>query len=75
MLSFGGLQGGTPTSASVSANLTAATTLGNFNALGGGVLAVARALQGTAVESAFIYQLGGLNAGSVVLGSTEQTIW
>jgi hypothetical protein len=75
MLSFGGFQVGAPTTASVSASLAAPTTLANFNALGSGVLSVARAIQGTAVESSFIYQLGGLSAGGVVLGSTEQTIW
>ncbi len=75
MYAFGGLQGGTPSTASVSANLSAGPTLANFNALGSGTLTVARALHGTAIESAFIYQLGGLGAGATVLRSAEQTIW
>ncbi len=52
-----------------------ATTLANFAALGSAVLTTARALQGTAIESAFIYQLGGLSTGGTVLNTTEQTIW
>lgn len=75
MYAFGGLQAGTPSTASVSANLTAGATLGNFNALGSGTLTVARALHATAIESAFIYQLGGLGAGATILRSSEQTIW
>ena len=63
MYAFGGLQGGTPSTASVSANLNAGPTLANFNAPGSGTLTIARALHGTAIESAFIYQLGGLGAG------------
>lgn len=75
MYAFGGLQAGTPSTASVSANLSSGTNLGNFNALGSGTLTIARALHATAIESAFIYQLGGIGAGATLLRSSEQTIW
>ena len=75
MMAFGGLQTTTPASASDSARLTSPTALANFNALGGGTLLAPRALQGTAIESAFIYQLGGINAVGAALSTSEQTIW
>lgn len=76
MLAFGGFQGGNASTASDSANLTSSTTLSNFNNLAGGSLLSPRALQGTAVESAFIYQLGGASAGvNTAQATTEQTIW
>jgi hypothetical protein len=76
MMSFGGFAAGAATTASDSAQLGSATTLTNFNSLGGGVLGQPRALQGTALESAFIYQLGGANAGvNTAQNTTEQTIW
>ncbi|HNN53287.1 MAG TPA: hypothetical protein PKO07_19810 [Pseudomonadota bacterium] len=76
MMCFGGFQAGAAATNSDSATLSSATQVGNFNALGGGVLKQPRALQGTAIESAFIYQLGGANAGpNTAQVSTEQTIW
>lgn len=75
LLGFGGTAAGAPTTASLRSTLSNATTLTNFASLGGGVLTTARALQGTAIESAFIYQLGGVTTGGVALRSTEQTIW
>lgn len=76
MMAFGGFQAGAATTASSTAQLATASTLGNFNALGGGVLLQPRALQGTAVESAFIYQLGGASGGpNTAQNTTEQTIW
>lgn len=77
MMAFGGFGGGgTAQNGSVTATLKTATTLNNFNSLGGGVLLRPRALQGTALESAFIYQLGGANAGvNSAQNTTEQTIW
>ena len=75
LLGFGGTSAGAPTTASLRSSLSSATALSNFAALGSGVLSTARALQGTAIESAFIYQLGGLTTGGTVLRSTEQTIW
>ncbi len=77
VMGFGGFQAGTAVNNSDSARLNAGgATIGNFNSLGGGVLTVARALQGTAVESAFIYQIGGAGAGvGTALQSSEQTIW
>jgi len=75
LIAFGGFQAGTATTSSDSANLTAATTLANFNALGSGTLQTTRALQGTATESAFIYQLGGVNMAGTALNTSEQTIW
>ncbi|MBL9008255.1 MAG: hypothetical protein JNJ46_28605 [Myxococcales bacterium] len=76
MMAFGGFQAGSATTASVTAQMVTASTLSNFNSLGGGVLLQPRALQGTALESAFIYQLGGANAGvNSAQSSTEQTIW
>lgn len=75
MLAFGGFQATTPATASDSAKLTAPSALANFNALGGGTLLAPRALQATAIESAFIYQLGGTSAAGNALTTTEQTIW
>jgi hypothetical protein len=76
LMAFGGLQGGTAVNNSVSATLKTATTLENFNSLGSGGLNAARALQGTALESAFIYQLGGASgAPGTAQATTEQTIW
>ena len=76
MMAFGGFQAGNATTASSTAQMATASTLNNFNSLGGGVLLQPRALQGTAIESAFIYQLGGANAGvNTAQSSTEQTIW
>jgi len=75
MIAFGGFQAGTASTASDSANLSAPTTLANFNALGSGTLLTPRSLQGTAIESAFIYQLGGVNNLGAALSSSEQTIW
>ncbi len=76
MMCFGGFQGGSAATNSDSATLSSATQVGNFNALGGGVLKLPRALQGTAIESAFIYQLGGASAGvNTAQNTTEQTIW
>jgi hypothetical protein len=76
MMAFGGFQAGSATTASVTAQMATANTLGNFNSLGGGVLLQPRALQGTTIESAFIYQLGGASGGvNTAQNSTEQTIW
>lgn len=76
LMAFGGLQGGAAVNNSVSATLKTATTLENFNSLGSGGLTAARALQGTALESAFIYQLGGASgAPGTAQATTEQTIW
>ncbi|MFO0579081.1 MAG: hypothetical protein U1A78_34185 [Polyangia bacterium] len=75
MMAFGGFQLNIASNASDSAKLTSPTALANFNALGGGTLLAPRALQGTAIESAFIYQLGGVNALGTALGTSEQTIW
>lgn len=76
MMAFGGFQAGAATTASVTAQMNTANTLSNFNSLGGGVLLQPRALQGTTIESAFIYQLGGANAGvNTAQNTTEQTIW
>ena len=76
MMAFGGFQAGAATTASSTAQMATASTLGNFNSLGGGVLLQPRALQGTTIESAFIYQLGGASAGvNTAQSSTEQTIW
>lgn len=76
MMAFGGFQAGAATTASATAQMGTASTLSNFNSLGGGVLLQPRALQGTALESAFIYQLGGANAGAnTAQATTEQTIW
>ena len=72
---LGGTAAGAPTTASLRSTLSNATTLTNFASLGGGVLTTARALQGTAIESAFIYELGGVTTGGTALRSTEQTIW
>lgn len=75
MIALGGFLAGTASTASDSANLTTPTTLANFNALGGGTLLTPRSLQGTVVESAFIYQLGGVNSAGAALNTSEQTIW
>ena len=76
MMAFGGFAAGAATNNSDSSTLSSATQLGNFNALGTGVLKFPRALQGTAIESAFIYQLGGANAApNTAQNTTEQTIW
>lgn len=75
MIAFGGFQATTPSTASDSARLTTPLTLMNFNSLGSGVLLTARALQATAIESAFIYQLGGVGVGGAALTTSEQTIW
>lgn len=75
LLGFGGTTAGMPTTASLRSTLSNATMLSNFASLGGGVLTTPRTLQGTAIESAFIYQLGGLTTGGTALRSTEQTIW
>ena len=75
MIAFGGFQAGTASTASDSATLSAPTTLTNFNALGSGTLLTPRSLQGTAIESAFIYQLGGVNNLGAALSTSEQTIW
>lgn len=77
LMGFGGFGGGAAASNnSDTATLKSATTLNNFNALGNGALTQPRALQGTAIESAFIYQLGGANAGvNTAQVSTEQAIW
>lgn len=75
MMAFGGLQATTPATASDSAKLNAPSALANFNALGGGTLLAPRALQATAIESAFIYQLGGTSMAGNALTTTEQTIW
>ena len=77
VIALGGFQGSAGQTNSDSAKLASATALGNFNSLGGGVLTAARALQGTAIESAFIYQLGGATANGVntAQATTEQTIW
>ena len=77
LMGFGGFGGaGTASNNSDTATLKTATTLNNFNALGNGALTQPRALQGTAIESAFIYQLGGANAGvNTAQVSTEQAIW
>jgi hypothetical protein len=75
-MAFGGLQGGAAANQSDTGTLSSATTVGNFNALGNGTLKFPRALQGTAIESAFVYQLGGANAGvNTSQNTTEQTIW
>jgi hypothetical protein len=76
MMTFGGFQAGAAVTNSDSANLNTATSLANFNALGSGTLKLPRALAGTAMESAFIYQLGGANGGvNSAQNTTEQTIW
>jgi len=76
MMTFGGFQAGAAVTNSDSANLNTATSLANFNALGSGTLKLTRALAGTAMESAFIYQLGGANGGvNSAQNTTEQTIW
>lgn len=76
LMAFGGFQAGMASTNSDSATLSSPTTLSNFNSLGGGSLGQPRALQGTALESAFIYQLGGANAGvNTAQDTTEQTIW
>jgi hypothetical protein len=75
VMAFGGFQAGTATTSSDTANLSSATTLGNFNSLGGGTLKATRALQGTAIESAFIYQLGGSSSTAAAQDTTEQSIW
>lgn len=74
MYAFGGLMAGAGQTAATSATLTMPMTVSNFNALGSGTLTVARGLQGTAIESAFIYQIGG-TSGAAALTSCEQTIW
>ena len=77
LMAFGGFGGGgTASNNSDTATLKTSTTLNNFNALGSGALLQPRALQGTAIESAFIYQLGGASAGvNTAQVSTEQSIW
>lgn len=76
MMAFGGFSTGTAVNNSDSSTLSSPTTLGNFNALGSGVLKFPRALQGTAVESAFIYQIGGASGGvNTAQNTSEQTIW
>lgn len=77
LMGFGGFGGaGAASNNSDTATLKTATSLNNFNALGNGALTQPRALQGTAIESAFIYQLGGANAGvNTAQVSTEQAIW
>lgn len=76
VMAFGGFQGGAAANQSDTGTLPSATTVGNFNALGNGTLKFPRALQGTAIESAFVYQLGGANAGvNTSQNTTEQTIW
>ncbi len=73
---FGGFKAGSASTNSDNGGLSSPTALGNFNNLGGGVLLMPRALQGTALESAFIYQLGGANAGlNTAQATTEQTVW
>ena len=76
LMGFGGFGGAGASTSSDTATLKSATSLNNFNALGNGALTQPRALQGTAIESAFIYQLGGANAGvNTAQVSTEQAIW
>ncbi len=76
MMAFGGFAAGAAATNSDSSSLSSPTQCGNFNALGSGVLKLPRALQGTAIESAFIYQLGGASAGpNTAQNTTEQTIW
>jgi hypothetical protein len=76
VMAFGGMQAGAAQTNSDSARLSGPTSLANFNSLGGGVLKSPRALQGTALESAFIYQLGGASAAvGTAQASTEQAIW
>lgn len=76
VMAFGGFQGGAAANQSDTGTLSSATTVGNFNALGNGTLKFPRALQGTAIESAFVYQLGGASAGvNTAQNTTEQTIW
>ncbi len=76
LMGFGGFGGAGASTNSDTATLKSATSLNNFNALGNGALTQPRALQGTAIESAFIYQLGGANAGvNTAQVSTEQAIW
>lgn len=78
LMAFGGFQGTAGTSSSVSASLKAnPPSLENFNNFGSGSLSTARALQGTAIESAFIYQLGGATGAgtNTAQATTEQTIW
>jgi hypothetical protein len=76
LMSFGGFQAGAAVTQSDTSTMSSATTLGNFNSLGGGALKSARALQGTALESAFVYQLGGANLGvNTAQNTTEQTVW
>ena len=77
LMGFGGFGGaGAASNNSDTATLKSSTMLNNFNALGNGALTQPRALQGTAIESAFIYQLGGANAGvNTAQVSTEQAIW
>lgn len=76
LMAFGGLQGGAAQTNSDTATLSSATSVNSFNALGTGTLKFPRALQGTAIESAFVYQLGGASAGiNTAQSTTEQTIW
>mgnify|MGYP000004551798 FL=1 len=76
VMTFGGLQAGAASTASDSASFASPSNLGNFNSLGGGVLRMPRALSGTALESAFIYQIGGASAASnTAQATTEQSIW
>jgi hypothetical protein len=76
LMAFGGFQGGAAVNNSDTATLSSATSLGAFNALGSGTMKFPRALQGTAIESAFVYQLGGASAGvNTAQSTTEQTIW
>lgn len=76
VMAFGGFQAGSAQTNSDTGTMSSATTVGAFNALGNGTLKFPRALQGTAIESAFVYQLGGANAGvNTSQNTTEQTIW
>jgi hypothetical protein len=76
LMGFGGFQAGSAQNNSDTGTLSSATRVGAFNALGNGTLKFPRALQGTAIESAFVYQLGGANAApNTAQNTTEQTIW
>ena len=72
---FGG-QGARPTTSNSAAKIDSASVpdLENWNAMGFG-LNEPRYLLGSAVESAFIFLLGGMTTGDVPTNTTESTVW
>jgi hypothetical protein len=75
LMSFGGFQGSNPIALAERATLSAPLSLSDFTGAVGSMLTTARALQGTAVEGGFIYQVGGAGAGAAALTSVESAIW